>query len=348
MLLFLVLACNRREPYHPPADTDTDTDTTQTDTDDTDTPPDTDTDTAEPTWNVWDDPAWWTEPGPYEVLIDLKQAPTTPHWEAWMTTSTDLKTWSMGQAFAFNISSLDVLVIEDKGVIVGASISPDRRLDFKVPFEHYFMFTTPDLKTWGTHQIGIENASVPMIIDPSVHWTPDGRLRAVFFGSGLDVDPEKLPDDYPNPHAVYEAWWDGEHFIQESATPLLEADYVVDPTGCYDDDGRLYMLGTRRYEELFFVYRDSDSDDFTPIYKETGWGGVQVPYCYDQGEQPIFLAQHGGGQGPPYMRTFDEKGVLTDPVAMFELKDVGYDGCTTPVMGRFDGVYFLICSTWIE
>lgn len=346
MLLFVLLACNRREPYYPPVDTDEDTTPTDTDTDTPDTDPP-DTDTPDTTGNIWDDPEWWTEPGPFAELIDLKKAPTTPHWEAWMTTSKDLKSWTRGVPFAFNISSLDVLVIEDKGVIVGASISPDQRLDIKVPFEHFFMFTTTDLESWGTHQIEIEDAAEPMIIDPSVHWTPDGRLRLVYFGSGLDVDPEKLPDDYPNPHAVFEGWWNGDHFIQESDTPLLEADYVVDPSGCYDGD-RLYMMGTRRYEELYFVYRDSEDDDFTPIYEEGGWGGVQVPYCFDQGDTPVFIAQYGGGQGAPYMRTFDEKGLLGDPEPIFTLDEVGYDGCTTPVMGLYNGTYFMICSTWIE
>jgi len=343
VLFILVLACGR-EPYY--AETSPDTHSPET-TQDTDTDTDTGPDTTQRV-DVWDDPAWWLEPGPFAPLLDLSNAPPGPHWEAWVSTSPDLKSWTKGAPFAYGFSSLDLLVVE-QGIIVGGSLTPDEKLGIMAPFEHYFALHTQDLKTWGSHQFYIENAAELMIIDPSIHETPDGGLQLVYYASSLDVDPEKLPDDYPNPHAIYMAPWDGEKFVQTDSEPLLQADYVVDPTGCYHDDQH-YMLGTRRYGALYFSSRAAGdpSAEFQPVSKHQKWGGVQVPYCFTQGDEPLFIAQYGGGYGPPQTLRLDERGDMTPAEALLDLKQVGYDGCTSPVLGYFDETYFLICVSWIE
>ncbi|MFT4975597.1 MAG: hypothetical protein ACI8S6_001484 [Myxococcota bacterium] len=343
MFFIIALACNRREPYYPPPDTDTETAETDTDTD-----TQVGDSAEEEAWSAWDDPEWWIEPGPFAPLVDMSNAPTRPHWEAWITTSPDLVTWTKGRPFAFDFSSLDLLVLP-QGIIVGGSLTPNPDLNLKAPFENVFVLVSTDLQTWGSHQLPITDAAQPMIIDPSMHMTPDGRLQLVYFGSGLDVDSEKLPDDYPNPHAIYNAWWSGDRFVQESPEPLLEADYVVDPSGCYHD-GTHYMMGTRRYGELYFSSRDADDTEaeYTPVVEGSAWGGVQVPYCYNQEEEPIFVAQYGGGYGAPLVRRLDEQGQPGPEESLFKIEERGYDGCTSPVLGYFDDEYILICVSWIE
>ena len=347
--LLLASACTDKAATTAPADTPTDTSAdTEADADtdaDTDADDSGDTEVDEP--DVWEDPAWWTEPGPFAPLLDLSNAPRHPHWEVWYTTSPDMKTWTPATSIGFNFSSLDLLVLEE-GLIIGGSLTPDPDFNIMAPFEHYFAMVTKDLETWGSHELFIEDAAQPMIIDPSIHRTPDGELQLLFFGSTMDVDPELLPDDYPNPHAIFTAWWDTDRFVQADPEPMLEADYVVDPSGCYYED-RHYVLGTRRYGELYFAERHIDkSDEYLDVGETAVWSGVQVPYCNVQGEAPLFIAQFGGGYGPPQVRWFDEKGFLAEPVDLLDLKAVGHDSCTSPVLGHYREEWVLFCATWIE
>lgn len=337
----LTFACYQRQPYYPPEETASPTEV------DTDTVTDTDTGPTEPVM-AWDDPDWWTEPGPFAPMLDLKNAPNGPHWETWISTSEDLKTWTKGRPFLFNYSSLDLLVLEGKGVILGGSLTPIPELGVEPMFEHAFIFQSTDLVNWGSHMIPIQDAATEMIIDPSMHWTPDGRLQLLYFGSDSNVADDKLPDDYPNPHAIYNAFWDGTQFVQEQQEPLLEADHVVDPSGCYHD-GQHYILGTRAYDSLYVTHRSEDDPDGEYVdFLDSPWGAVQVPYCYTQGEYPAFIAQYGGGYGPPWIRWMDKEGKLSDPEPMFDMEDIGYLGCTSPVLGYYEGTYFMIASSWVE
>ena len=304
-----------------------------------------DTAVAEAAGNVWDDPAWWTEPGPLAPLLDLSLAPRQYHWQLWMATSPDLETWSDPQVIGFNFSSLDVLQLEE-GLIVSGSVIPMLELGVEAPFGYVFAFVTTDLVQWGSHFLAIEGSTTPMIIDPSIHWTPDGGLRLLYYGESKNVDPDLPPDNYPNPHHIYTGLWASDRFVQDSEEALLAADYVVDPSGCYWQ-GTHHVLGTRTYQELFYAYKAEDSDEYVEGLQ---WGGVQVPFCFvDTAHDRLgLIAQWGGGYGgPPQVKWCDKDMLCAEQVDLIPEEKLYYDSCTSPVLAWYQEQYVLFCSSWV-
>lgn len=294
---------------------------------------------------AWEDPAWWREAGPLQGLFDLSLSVDQPHWRFWYITSPDLVTWSEPVVLGHNFSSMDLLHL-DSGLVLSGSLIPNVEVGIEGPFSAIFSLVTTDLETWGTHFISVEGADeLPMIIDPSIH--PDGEgYRALFFGAGSDVDPEALPDDYPNPHSIRTGWMRGDRVVVDDLTPIVQGDHIVDPTGCWWQ-GVHHVLATNKYGDLFHQYRPEGGVDFVD---GVDWGGVQVPYCFidPAGERMGLMAQHGGGHGPPRVRWCDVDQVCGEQEPLVSEDHLFEGQCTSPVMAYFEGRYVLFCSSWYE
>ncbi len=314
----------------------------------TDSPPDTaTTDSGTPTTYTyaWDNPEWWAPTGPLQGLFDFAVAGTRPHWRFWYTTSPDLVEWSNPVVVGHNFSSLDLLRV-DQGLILTGSLLPDIENGIDAPFGNLFMLSTTDLETWGSHFFPVEGADeLPMIIDPSVHREGDG-FRVLFFGAGLDVDPDIPPDDYPNPHYIRTGMVVDDRVVVEDLTPIVEGDHIVDPSGCWWDDTH-HILATNKYGDLFHQSRNVGQRDYVDGLQ---WGGVQVPYCLidEQNNRVGFIAQHGGGHGPPRVRWCDENQDCADQVAFFPEDKLYLGQCTSPVVAWFHDQYVMFCSSWWE
>lgn len=292
---------------------------------------------------AWEDPAWWTEPGPLQGLFDLDLS-VASHWRFWYTTSPDLETWADPIVLGHNFSSLDLLQL-DEGLILSGSLIPNVEAGIHGPFSAMFSLVTTDLETWGSHYIEVEGADeLPMIIDPSLHKDQDGGYRMLFFGAGHDVDPEAMPDDYPNPHAIRTGFIQYDRIVVEDLTPIVEGDYVVDPSGCWWH-GVHHILGTNRYDDLFHQYRRAGADSF---WDADPWGGVQVPFCFidEQNDRMGLIAQHGGGHGPPRVRWCNASQECEEQQVLLPEDKLWNGQCTTPVMAWYQEQYILFCASW--
>lgn len=294
---------------------------------------------------AWEDASWWSEPGPLHGLFDLELSVSRPHWRFWYITSPDLETWSDPVVLGHNFSSMDLLHLPE-GLILSGSLIPNIEAGIEGPFGAMFSLVTTDLSTWGTHFLAVEGADeLPMIIDPSIHAEVDG-YRMLFFGSGLDVDPEAMPDDYPNPHYIRTGFVRYDRIVVDSLEPIVEGDHIVDPTGCWWN-GVHHILATNKYGDLFHQYRREGATDFID---GLDWGGVQVPYCFidEQNDRMGLLAQHGGGHGPPRVRWCDASGECAEQEALVSEEELFVGQCTSPVMAWFQDQYVLFCSSWYE
>lgn len=331
MLLWVMLACTRREPYYPPEDSSAPVDTDVAD------------DSGEAVVAYpWEDAAFWTEPGPFAPLLDPTKIPTGPHWETWMFSSPDGRDWDDGVLVAHSLSSLDLLVLE-QGVILGGSTFYNEDLGVNAPLENYFALVSADLKTWGSHLLPVLEATHRQIVDPSLHIDPGGEVRMVFYGAPDDVDPKKNPEEYEGAHPIYTATWTGEGFTQ-APEPLLSADALVDPSGC-TWQGAHHLLATGE-RTLFSARADAVGGDYD-THPPEGWSGVQVPYCFIDGDTQQILVQTGGGFGSPAAITRTPGGSFSEPSPIVDIKTLPFNTCTSPVMGRFQGQYILFCAAWI-
>ena len=292
---------------------------------------------------AWEDPDWWVEPGPLQGLFDLELSDEAPHWRFWYITSPDLETWSEPTVLGHNFSSMDLLAL-DEGLILSGSLIPNPDEGIEGPFSTLFSLVTTDLETWGTHFFPVEGADeLPMIIDPSVHADGDG-YQMLFFAAGFDVDPEAMPDDYPNPHSIYTGRVGYDRIVVDTLEPIVQGNHIVDPSGCWWN-GVHHILATNRYDDLFHQYRREEA----PHYLDgVDWGGVQVPYCFidERNDRMGLIAQHGGGHGPPRVRWCDADQQCEEQVAFVPEENL-FDGqCTSPVLAYYNDQYVLFCSSW--
>ncbi len=328
-----------------PVDTDRpDTSDTSTGTTGTDSAVD---DSGTPTTYTyaWDNPEWWGLNGPLQGVFDFELAVPGPHWRFWYITSPDLEEWSEPVVVGHNYSSLDLLRV-DRGLILTGSLLPDVNNGMDAPYGNVFMLVTTDLVSWGSHHFPVEGADeLPMIIDPSIHREGEG-FRALFFGADLTVDPDIPPDDYPNPHYIRTGMVVDDRVVVEDITPFVEGDYIVDPTGCWWNDVH-HILATNKYGDLFHQYRRVGQANFVDGLQ---WGGVQVPFCFidEQNNRMGFIAQHGGGHGPPRVRWCDEEQDCTEQVALVPEEKLYLGQCTSPVVAWFQDQYVMFCSSWWE
>lgn len=294
----------------------------------------------------WVDAADLAFSGPYQLLIDLGQAPQRMHQAVHLLHSADLHRWSAPRKVAWGWSAIDALPVADGVVLVGSTIpAPDRGLH--APFGAIFALSSPDLERWGSHRWPIENAENPMIVDADLLRGPDGRVGAVYYSAPQPADPGMLPEHYPGPHAIKVAWWeggrpaDGGRFVEQAA-PVVADEGMVDPSLCHHETGwHLFTSGARGVTH----YSGPSLEEGLQRDRYFRWGQGSVPSCLVVGEELVVVAQRSGGRGAPQVRRFTEAGGWTAPVELFPAgADPFEGGCASPGLWRRAGSWVLACA----
>jgi hypothetical protein len=295
----------------------------------------------------WSDEAFYLDPGPLYEALDFTSERASEYfrWEVRMSTSTDGHTWSTPVPIAHNMSSLDLYVHEDAGlVIAGGPFIGLSNVDN--PRNTIFALTTPDLERWGSRGFVMDGPVYNGGIDPALHLTADGQVAAIYYSPDGEQDSSIDPSMHPGPHPVAIAYRneDGLGFT-EAEERIGGFEGLVDPTLCVWD-GRRHLFATA-YGTMHAVDDDAGVLQVNASFHQ---GNVQVPYCFIRdGEQQV-VVQAGGGRGEPTVQTLvDGTTGFTDPTPFFEGEADPFEGrCTSPVLGQLRGTWAMFCAIWIE
>lgn len=328
----------------PPCDTGAGRDTA----DPADSGMDTGHDTGTPVDDPWDGEDYWLGSTIFDVILDLDQAPAeTSYWAVQMSVSEDW--WGTNPEYttvAHSFSSLDLLVVDNGLVLLGGV--DFKSLDLGEEGEAYrwgylYALTTPDLENWGTRIWPVEDAVSARMTDPALQQMPDGTVRAVYYSTPPDTDMD--PADIAGTHDIRMATWEPEReaFV-EWPDPIYWDEWLVDPV-VRALDGTHHFFATRNgvitHATSESGYAFDREDDFE-------WTEVQVPFALEHDGELLVAAQGGGGNGPPWYRYLDTAGEWTEPTLFYEDYEWYGGSCTSPVLGRYDGLYVLFCAVYID
>ncbi|NOY25370.1 MAG: hypothetical protein GXP62_05810, partial [Oligoflexia bacterium] len=267
-------------------------------------------------------------------------APTTPHWETWISTSVDGHNYdSPATPLAHTYSSLDLMVWQDHVLIVSGSTEYNPDLGLDAPWESIFVLYSLDLKTWGSGIWPIEDAEFELLTDPALHVADDGGVQVVYYSRSGDsaITP---PDLVPGDHDIKMADRSGDTFVERSDR-IYADEYLVDPVYC-SWDGVNHLFATRDGHVTHAVQIDGQF-----VTDESFEWDQQVPFCFDQDGQHKVIAQAGGGVGEPTVRTLQDDGSFSEPEPFFDGDDP-FDGhCTSPVVGFFQDRWVMLCAVWV-
>ena len=288
----------------------------------------------------WEDPNFWTDPGPLQPLMENPQDPPGPEWEVRIATSDDGQTWVADERLiARGMSSLHLL-ITDLGLIFTGVL--DRRhlegIGLDLPSDALYALVTADLETWGSHTWSIEGGSYAQAIDPLLYWNPQGEVEAAWFGTSFDGDPAQQP----GPHPILGAVWDGQAFLQE-AEPLWEEEGLADPAIC-TLDGQSWMFATQDAGRVVAARSESGRNfEATAL----SWGGPTVPFCWEEEDHLMVIAQTTGGAQPPELLQVNADGSSEAQGTFWDRSPFPSEfgnSCTSPVVGQLDGLWVFACA----
>lgn len=282
--------------------------------------------------------------GPYQLLVDLTQAPHRMHQVVYALHSADLHRWTPPTKVAWGWSAIDMLVVGDGGVVLVGSTIPDPSRGLHAPFSSIFALSTADLSDWGSHRWVIEDARNPMIVDPDLTVDRSGRVGAVYYSAPQPADPAQLPEHHPGPHDIRVAWWEGgaDGRFVEQAQPIVSVEGMVDPSLCFFDGGwHLFTSGPRGVAH----FSGTSLTEGLARDRYFQWGQGSVPSCIVDGDSLMVVAQRSGGRGAPQVRRFNAKTQWSDAVDLFPSgTDPFSGGCASPTLGRRDGSWLLFCA----
>ncbi len=287
----------------------------------------------------WEEADFWTDPGPLQPLMVDPQDPPGPEWEVRIATSDDGQTWvAEDRLIARGMSSLHLL-ITNEGLIINGVL--DRRhlegIGLDLPSDALYAIVTADLETWGSHSWPIDGASYTQSIDPLLYWNAEGQVEAAWFGTSADGDPAQQP----GPHPIMGGIWDGRAFVEDG--PLWEEDGLADPSICVLD-GKTWLFAT---QDASRVVAATAGDGRSFEATELAWGGPTVPFCWEEVDHLMVLAQTTGGAQPPELLRVNADGSSEAQGQFWDRSPFPPEfgnSCTSPVVGQLDGLWVFACA----
>lgn len=285
----------------------------------------------------WEDPAFWTTPGPLAALVSPAEL-HDPLWVVRVATSPDLERWTpRAEIPLVDVNSLDVIAL-DEGLVLMGLIGSNT---FRVPMSEVFAFATRDLETWSTHAwpIGARRSINP--VDPSLHVRRDGTVEMLYYGcDSFGIDPVEVAGE----HAIRRATWTDAGWV-EDATDIARIERAVDPVACnlegeewlFATQSGMRILGGRRVDDGSFAMDEGVT-----------WERASVPFCRElpagSGGGLELIGQTDSGYGLPARSLVTQDGSHTFVADLYETSPWGAELCTSPVVAPFDGGYVLFCA----
>lgn len=297
-----------------------------------------DSDSGEPpgeTVNMpWTEEGFWTNPGPLATLLQPDADDDTLNYIVRIATSADFVTWELTELTpASNFSSIDLFILPDVGVVILGM--PDAPM---LPLEtsSVYALVSADLETWGSVSWPIPTAAHPNLVDPALHWSPDGRLALSYYATDtFGVDPVSIPGD----HEVRKAYW-GMNGWEEEDRVLFQAEGLVDPMFC--QQGGEEVLVTTQNSVRVIGARENDEGTFTQDDALT-WKDRTVPFCRAEGDSIRVLSQGFGAFELPRYAEITDAG-LTDKGELYSEAPFPEGNCSSAVYGSWKGQYILVCA----
>lgn len=295
---------------------------------------------ASPSQMPWDEPGFWTDPGPLEPLLDpeIDTTDTTLWYVVFMATSEDGITWKgSAQPIVKAMNSLDLWITDD-GIILQGLVQPG--LDVQLDEGTVYGIQSTDLLTWTSHAWAVEGLDGPKnLVDPSLAIRSPNVPMLTYYKADF-ADPGD-PIDTEGTHEIWRAFWDGERWINERE--VYEGEGLADPAICLMD-GVEWLFLTEDAERV--VVAPGDDGTFTEA-PELTWEGHAVPYCQSSGDSTTVVAQPPGGIGMPVQREFQGDGWGPESNLM-DGDPWGYGQCASPVVGQYQDQWVAFCAVdWL-
>ena len=260
-----------------------------------------DSDSGAPLSFPWDDPGFWTDPGPLADLLWPAEDPVGPgaSWRVRIATSPDGASWTaVPDPVMVGFSALSLLVVETEdgpGVVISGVFHAKAADHFGLTVEPHTLYgvASRDLQTWSSFGLPVEGSDYVNILDPALWLDHDGALQAVWFGvDDQEVDPATLPGPHPFPGGP---WSDGA--FHQRPDPLLAIEGTTDPVVC-PMGGEDWMFASTAEGTVAARDPSGAASDFAPVGGFL-WPGVSVPWCRSEGADTLLIGQSGGGMNPP-------------------------------------------------
>lgn len=280
--------------------------------------------------DTWNEPGFWTQSSQLDLVLDQSKAPVGPHYEVVMCRSTrgfgvDMKCETIAHTF----STFDLFIHPDGLLLMGGLNMMDFGI-FEPRGARLYALSTPDLETFGTHVWQVSRASSPLLTDAALERLPDGTLRAVYFSG---------PAHGPGTHAIKEATWDGQTWL-ESEENIYAAEHLLDPKTC-SYGGKYHLFATSGSTLEHAVGSDPHTYQRVPSPSME----AQVPFCFENDEQLWLISQTGGGWGPPQVQVLQSDGTFPAAKPLWAKEDYPeLNSCTSPVLGFFRETYVVFCA----
>lgn len=282
----------------------------------------------------WTVEGFWEPPGPLPSLLE-EQAGAFERVR--LATSADGVAWTVREApVAWGMSSLNLFVVDDVGVIVVALVEQGVGVELRAG--DIYALASTDLETWTTAAWPVSDLDdLGNLVDPSLSWTPRGELQLVYYATDfLDGDPV----DYPGDHRIRRAVWREDHFAAETRDLYLE-EGLADPVTCRVGTTE-YLFATKSAQEIRVAVREADQDGFTRA-DHLAWPDRTVPWCREEADGVTIYGQTTTAPMAAYEAFLSAEGTLEETRELYASSPFGGEMCASVGVARFREEWVLVC-----